>query len=130
MAKELTPQQELFCQKYIECKGNASEAYRQSYNPSDPGADWVKIEACRMLQDPNISLTIEALQAEQRERNKVTLDSLTAEYEEIKRLAMMKEELSAAVAALNGKAKIHGFDKVKIEGDLKMVRIKDLTGKK
>lgn len=120
MAEELTDQQTLFCKKYIEYKGNASEAYRQAYNCKDSSYNTIKTEAYKLLQNPYLAHTIELLQAEHAERHKVTIDSLTAEYDEIKLLAIAKEDYSPAVSALNGKAKIHGFDKSKLEivGDL------------
>ena len=129
--KPLTHQQTLFCQKYIECKGNASEAYRQSYNPKNPDADWVRIEACNLLKDPNVSITIEFLQEEHKQRHMVTVDSLTAEYDEAKAKAYELEQVSAAISAINGKAKIHGFDKVIVDANLlTTVKIVNMTGKK
>lgn len=128
----LTHQQTLFCQKYIECKGNASEAYRQAYNPKNPDAGWVRIEACNMLQDPNISLTIETLQAEAAIRNAVTVDSITAELNEAKEFAKQEGQPAAVISAIMGKAKIHGLDKVIVDGNLGLtvVKIVDMTGKK
>lgn len=132
MANELTPQQELFCQNYIKNKCNASEAYRQSYNCAESNNNTIWHESCLLLQHPNVAPRIQFLQAEAAERNKVSVDSLTAEYDEIKILAMAEKDYSPAVSAVNGKAKIHGFDKVILGGDLniKTVRIRDLSGKK
>ncbi len=129
---DLTHQQSLFCQKYIECKGKASEAYRQAYNPTNPDADWVRIEAWKVLQDPNIALQIEALQEEHKQRHMVTVDSLTAEYEEIRLKALASAEYAPAISAINGKAKIHGLDKIVVDGNLGLtvVKIVDMTGKK
>ena len=40
----ITPKQEAFAQKYIEC-GNASEAYRHAYDVGADTSEWVKVEA-------------------------------------------------------------------------------------
>ena len=45
----------------------------------------------------------------------VNLASLTAEYEEARILAKEEAMPAAMVAATNGKAKIHGFDKVTVK---------------
>lgn len=127
---KLTPQQELFAQNYMACKCNASEAYRQAYDCKESSVNTICTEAYKLLQNPYIAHRIEVLHKESAERNKVTVDSLTAEYEEIRNLAMTAKEYAPAVSAINGKAKIHGLDKLIIEGDLKLVKIKDMTGKK
>jgi phage terminase small subunit len=129
---DLTVQQQLFCQKYIECKGNASEAYRQSYNCENSNNHTIRNEAYLLLQNPDISLTIETLQLEHAERHKVTIDSLTAELEELKQLSKEDKQYSAGVSAVMGKAKIHGFDKTILGGDvnLKTVKVVNMTGKK
>ena len=45
----------------------------------------------------------------------VDLASLTQEYEEARQLAKQEAMPAAMVAATNGKAKIHGFDKVTVK---------------
>jgi hypothetical protein len=45
---------------YIET-GNASEAYRQSYDAAGMAPESIGIEASRLLDDPNITLKIESL---------------------------------------------------------------------
>ncbi len=111
---DLTHQQQLFCQKYIECKGNASEAYRQSYDCEESSDNTIKTEAYKLLQNPYLTHTIEVLQAEAAKRNEVTVDSLTAEYEQVRVLALEAAEYNPVIAAINGKAKIHGFDKASL----------------
>ncbi len=128
---DLTHQQSLFCQKYIECKGNASEAYRQSYNCENASVNTIGTEAYKLLQNPYIAHKIESLQAEHKQRHMVTVDSLTAEYEEIRLKALADAEYAPAISAINGKAKIHGFDKIVVDANLlKTVKIINMTGKK
>ena len=49
--RELTPKQEKFARKYIEL-GNASEAYRQSYDAQNMLPESVWAEASRTLANP------------------------------------------------------------------------------
>jgi phage terminase small subunit len=116
MSGELTPKQERFAQKYVEL-GNASEAYRQAYDAENMSSEAVKVEACRLLQNPNVSLTVLELQEEHRERHKVTVHSITQELEEARLLAIQNTQCSAAVSASMGKAKIHGYDKTVLSND-------------
>lgn len=112
----LTPKQENFCQKYIEL-GNASEAYRQSYDASKMKPETIKRKAQELLNHGTITATIEALQAEHKKRHNITVDDLITELEEARIAALTCEtpQSSAAVSATMGKAKILGFDKQVVE---------------
>lgn len=128
--KQLTALQENAAKLFVE--GNTqSDAYRKAgYNTNNMLDKTVNEEASRLFANPKISARVIQLQQEHAKRHNVTVDSLTSEYNEIKILAMAEKDYSPAVSAVNGKAKIHGLDKLIIEGDLKMVKIKDMTGKK
>ena len=78
----------------------------------------IKVEACRLLHNPNVALTVLNLQEEHRERHKVTVDSLTQELNELKEEARAEKQYSPAISAVMGKAKIHGHltDKSEISG--------------
>ncbi|RUV65832.1 hypothetical protein EOA64_00360 [Mesorhizobium sp. M1A.F.Ca.IN.022.02.1.1] len=109
MAKdELTQKQEAFCLAYVET-GNASEAYRRSYDTSDdikPETVWS--EASRLLADPKVSARVQSLRGLARELTMVTVGSLTEELEAARQHAMKDEKgASAAVSAIMGKAKLH-----------------------
>ena len=112
----LTEKQEKFCQKYIEL-GNASEAYRQSYDASRMPPTSIHVKANEVLNNVNVTLRIGELRAIHQERHMVTVDSLTDELEEARGLALTTEQPSAAVSATMGKAKLHGLlvDSVKTE---------------
>lgn len=72
---ELTEKQEKFCQAYIEF-GNKSEAYRQAYDADAMNVNSVRVAANEVYNVPNVSLRIEELQKEIRERNKVKIDDV------------------------------------------------------
>lgn len=112
--QKLTIKQEKFCQKYIEL-GNASEAYRQSYNAENMKPETIKVKASQMLDKDNIRITISELQGEIRQRHDITIDDIIAELEEARQLALETATPSAAVSATMGKAKLLGLDKVIIE---------------
>lgn len=56
--KHLTQKQENFVRVYLET-GNASRAYRESYKADKMSENAIRVEASRMLDNPNISLTVE-----------------------------------------------------------------------
>jgi hypothetical protein len=113
----LTPKQEKFCQKYIET-GNASEAYRQSYDCANMKMETINRSAKELLDNHKISTRINELKALSVERHLVTVDSITAELEQARALALNIEQPSAAVSASMGKAKLHGIivDKSELSG--------------
>jgi phage terminase small subunit len=116
-ASTLTLKQEAFCNAYIENGGNASAAYRTAYNAENMGVDSVKVEACRLLDSPNIALTVKALRDAIALANRLTVDDLIKELEEARIAALTAETVqsSAATAATMGKAKLLGYDKQTLE---------------
>ena len=63
-ALKLTIKQEAFARAYVET-GNASEAYRRSYNvKEDAKPEGIWVDACKLLHTPNVSLRVAELQAE------------------------------------------------------------------
>ena len=115
----LTPKQEKFCQLYIEL-GNASEAYRQAYDTSRMKAETINTKAKELLKHGPITVRISELQDEHKQRHNTNVDDLIAELEEARKLALNleiqeKPQVSAAVSATLGKAKLLGLDKVVLE---------------
>lgn len=105
----LTAKQEKFAQVYVETS-NASEAYRQSYNVKpDTKPESVWQAASTILADIKVSSRVLELQEEHRKRHNVTVDTLTAELDEDRKLARKVEQPSAAISAVMGKAKLHGL---------------------
>ncbi len=116
----LTPQQEDFCIQYFLCKKNASEAYRQAYNAENMDARTIWAEASRLKAHPSVAIRIQQLFDIQAERLNVTMESLTEEYEEARMLAKNAGEYSPVVAAITGKAKLHGLITDKSENKSKI----------
>lgn len=112
----VTEQEEKFSRVYVET-GNASESYRQSYKSDKMSINAIGVEASRMLDRPRVALRISALRNVHAKRHNVTVDSLVAELEQIKQIALAAEtpQTSAAVSAVMGKAKLTGLDKQVVE---------------
>jgi phage terminase small subunit len=85
----LTPKQEKFAQKYIEL-GNASEAYRQSYDAENMLDKSVWEEASRTLADHKVAARIMELQEQHRKRHEVTVDRIKQEYAKLAFLDIRK----------------------------------------
>lgn len=113
----LTQAQENFAAAYVET-GNASEAYRRAYPKS---LKWqhasVNVKASAALASDKISARVAELKAAASKRNSVTVDSLIAELEEARAIALQADtpQTSAAVSATMGKAKLCGLDKQVVE---------------
>lgn len=105
--KTLTIKQERFCKAYIET-GNASEAYRRSYDAENMKTETVNRTAKELLDNRKIAARLDELKAKHSERHKVTVDSLLRELEEARELAKGVNQFSVAVSATMGKAKITG----------------------
>ena len=105
----MTPKQESFCLAYIET-GNASEAYRRSYDVSPstkPETVWRK--AKELLDNGKVAARIAELQAAHRQRHDVEVDELTRELEADRQLARTNENPSAAITATMSIARLHGL---------------------
>lgn len=107
---QLTPKQEKFCLVYLET-GNASEAYRRAYDAAGMTQGTINVKASELLANDKISVRLAELRAPILKRHAITVDSLLAELEEARRLALETEAPAPAVAATMGKAKLLGYDK-------------------
>lgn len=131
----VTEQQERFCHAYVET-GNASESYRRSYSAGKMAAPTIARRASELMDNGAITARIATLRQKHAKRHNVTVDSLVAELEQIKNVALAAEtpQTSAAVAAVMGKAKLTGLDKqlIELSGDVtvrtKAEMFKDLYG--
>ena len=77
---KLTIKQEKFCNLYIEL-GNASEAYRQSYNCEKMKPESVNNKAYEMLKKVEIGVRLDELRAKHAERHNINVDDLIKELE-------------------------------------------------
>lgn len=116
--RRFTDKMELFCLAYVET-GNASEAYRRSYNTANMAEKTAQREGYNTLQKPQVQARIEELRTKVMERHEITVDTLLAELEEARLLGKETGKASAMVTASMGKAKLLGLDK----------QIVELTGK-
>jgi phage terminase small subunit len=78
----LTIKQERFAQKYVEV-GNASEAYRLSYDAEKMAPETINNEAYLLLRHPEIATRIEQLELLRRKRHEVTVDRVVSEYSKL-----------------------------------------------
>ena len=73
MSKErsLTLKQEKFCHYYVDTDGNASEAYRMSYDASKMNPESIWVAACRLLKDAKVTLRINEIKAKRSKESEV-----------------------------------------------------------
>jgi phage terminase small subunit len=89
MTDNLTPKQEAFCLRYIET-GNATEAYRLSYDAEDMKPASISRKAFELLENVKITAYIAELKARQIKRHDVTIDRVIAEYAKLAFLDIRK----------------------------------------
>jgi len=104
----LTPKQEAFCLAYIET-GNASEAYRRSYDAGRMQPATINVKASQLLADDKIAVRVAELKAAHVERHNVTIDTIREMLVEDRKLARELETPAAAVSATMGLAKLYGL---------------------
>ena len=113
----MTPKQEKFCLLYRET-GNASEAYRQSYNAGKMKPETINRNAKALLDNSKIASRLQELGQVDMERHIVTADMIAAMLQEDRQFAREMETPSAAVTATMGLAKLYGLltDKTEVTG--------------
>lgn len=123
----MTPKQEAFCLAYVET-GNASEAYRRSYNAANMKAESIHVNACKLLADAKVAQRVEALKAAHVERHNLTVDDIKAMLLEDRKFARQLEAPAAAISASMGLAKLYGYltEKVDMTGSMKVVAASSL----
>lgn len=89
--KRLTEKQEKFCHNYLDTDGNASEAYRLSYDASNMQPATIWSNASRLLAESKVAARIDELRAERAEATKiergkverVLMDIITADLNDL-----------------------------------------------
>ena len=104
----LTPKQEAFALSYVET-GNASEAYRRSYDAENTKPEVVWVKASELLSHGKVSVRIAELQMAAQERTLVTVASITEELEAARKKADELDIPAAMTGAIMGKAKVNGL---------------------
>ena len=111
---KLLAKQEAFCLAYIET-GNASEAYRMSYNASNMKPETVNRKAAEMMDNGKITARLEQLRAPVRERAQITLESHLERLNHLSLMAEQAEQYSAAIKAEESRGKVAGLYVEKID---------------
>lgn len=112
MRMNMTPKQIAFCQAYLET-GDASEAWRRSYDASKSNKNSVNRRGHEMLQHSKVIAYLAEERAHIMARHRITVDDLLSELEEARTAALGADTVqsSAAVSATMSKAKLLGMDK-------------------
>ena len=120
----LTDKQEKFAQCIA--KGfNQSDAYREAYSVENMSDDAIYVEACRVMNNPKVSLRVKELKDRNLEKNydrdvRYYLEKL----EEIRQKAVAEGQYSAAVSAIKEDAKISGVyvEKAEVKNNVELVK--------
>jgi phage terminase small subunit len=97
--RPLTAKQERFARLYIEL-GNASEAYRRAYDAGDMQDETVRVEASRVLANPNITLRTQQIEAEAVAVTQLTVGRLVSEAFDLVTQAKDGGDTRGAIAAI------------------------------
>ena len=114
---KLTAKQEAFCIAYIET-GNASEAYRMSYDAENAKPESVNRMAKELMDNLKISSRIEEIQKPAVKRAEITLESHLKRLKHLSDMAEAAEQYSSAIKAEESRGKASGLytDKKEITG--------------
>lgn len=105
---DLTIKQEAFCQRYIET-GNASEAYRLSYNAAKMKPESVHVKACELLANVKVAVRVAELKEALAKRHQMTVADIAAMLSEDRDFARSLDTPAAAISATLGLAKLFGL---------------------
>jgi phage terminase small subunit len=113
MTKKLNPKQSAFVREFLIDLNATQAAIRAGYSKKTAGAI-----GHELLKKPEIMEAIQKGQQRHAARCDVTVDSLTAEYEEARALASVSGQTATMVSATTGKAKLHGLvtDRAEVTG--------------
>jgi phage terminase small subunit len=116
----LTPKQEAFCLSYIET-GNASEAYRRSYDAGKMAPATINRKAKELLDNGKITARLNDLRSAASTRAEMTVAGHLDDLKELRELAKSEGKYSAAVAAEVARGKVSGFyiEKLEHSGEVK-----------
>ena len=104
----LTMKQERFARECV-IQTNATDAYKIAYDSENMLDKTICVEASRLLNNPNVTTLINDLKAELREKNAVSVETITQELEKARECAEEQSNAAGQVAASMGKAKLHGL---------------------
>jgi len=93
---------------YIET-GNASAAYRQSYDCVSSSNSTTHRRAKELLDNGKVGARINELQKGHRLRHRVTVDEIAEQLDQDREFARLQNNASAALSATIGKARLYGL---------------------
>lgn len=122
----LTPKQEKFCCEYLR-SGNASEAYRQSYNCEKMKPASVNRKAFELLKNVNITARIASSYSTAIRNAELTIENHLYELAALRDFAKASGQYSAAIRAEELRGKVAGFytDRIEMNNKVKMVVLED-----
>lgn len=139
--RPLTLKQETFCRKYIECGGNASEAFRQSYPVSKWKVETIWSASCRLMTHSKVRIRIDTLTQEAARASSVTPEKIISEYAKIafldprrvfdekgdlKPIVDLDDETAAAIAGIDHEDIYEGSGQDRVQvGVLKKIKLSD-----
>lgn len=103
----MTPKREAFCLAYVET-GNASEAYRRSYDAANMKPETVNKRASELLAEGEIAGRVDELKAGHVERHNVSVDDIRQMLLDDRDFARKVASAAASVSATMGLAKLYG----------------------
>ena len=120
----LTPKQQRFVLEYLKDHNGTQAAIRTGYSEST-----ARQQGSRLLTDPRVLAAVRAGQKKVAKKAEVTVDSLMAELEQARKLALKEKQASAAVTATMGKGKLAGLlvEKHKHSGAVGTYDLKNLS---
>lgn len=120
----ITPKQQRFVQEYLQDHNGTQAAIRAGYSEKT-----AKQQGSRLLTEARIQAAVRAGQKKVAKKAEVTVDSLMAELEQARKLALKEKQASAAVTATMGKGKLAGLlvEKHKHSGAVGTYDLKNLS---
>ena len=114
--QKITAKQEIASRTFIET-GCKSTAYRAGYNTGNMKPETVHRRASELFETDMVMARVAELQTEHRAAHGVTIEGLTQDLEDARKLAHAEGQPGAAVSACTAMAKLHGLwiDKSKVE---------------
>lgn len=110
----LTQKQESFCLAYIET-GNATEAYRRSYNASNMADTTVNRKGKMLLDMGKIGARIEGIRKEAADKVGLTLQQHLTDLKRLRDMAESSEKYGPAIQAEIARGKASGLYVEKID---------------
>lgn len=120
----LTLKQQRFVHEYLKDQNGTQAAIRTGYSEKT-----AKQQGSRLLNDPRVLAAVQAGQKKVARKAEVTVESLMAELEQARKLALKEKQASAAVTATMGKGKLAGLlvEKHRHSGAVGTYNLKDLS---